>query len=216
MKLPLFALLGCSLLVACHDDAKPDPVATTTTPSASAPPAAPSAVPSAIASTVPTSTTPPPSTVTTTPTSTVAVTPAPSAPSTAPTGPTKPVFAHFAAPQYTVDASNPGTCKAGADCAVSLRFQTTGEFHVNDDYPYRFTANDAPGVQFLGSDGGGTFSKKTGDFQKANATSAVMNVRFRATTAGTAAIAGTFKVAFCTDTACTPATQSVALSVPVH
>jgi hypothetical protein len=205
------------MLVACHDDAKPDPVATTTTPSASSPPAAPSAPPSAAA----TASTPSPlasaptQTATTTPTSatTVAVTPSASAP---PTGPAKPVFAHFAAPQYTVDASNPGTCKAGADCAVSLRFQTTGEFHVNDDYPYRFTANDAPGVQFLGSDGGGTFSKKTGDFQKANATSAVMNVRFRAAAAGTAAIAGTFKVAYCTDTACTPTTQSVALSVPIH
>jgi hypothetical protein len=186
-------------------------VAATPPPSATA-----SAAPSAsIASTTTatataTATTTATATATATTTATVATIP------TAPSPPAKPVFAHFTGPAFTVDASNPGTCKVGGDCAVALRFQTTGEYHVNDDYPYRFTAADAAGVTFLGSDGGGTFSRKTGDFQKANATSAVMNVRFRGTAAGTATIAGTFKLAYCTDATCTPATQAVSLSVPIH
>jgi len=207
-----FVLLGLVALTACHDDAKPDPtpapsatVAAAPTPSASA---TASAAPSASVAAIPTATGTPTSIATATATSTTAA--------ITPSAPAKPVFAHFAGPAFTVDASNPGTCKVGGDCAVSLRFQTTGEYHVNDDYPYRFTATDAPGVTFLGSDGGGTFSRKTGDFQKASATSAVMNVRFRGTAAGTATIAGTFKLAYCTDATCTPATQAVSLSVPIH
>ena len=189
-------------MAACHDDAKPEPTASTSASVAATP-----TVTSTATATTTTTTTATPTATSTSTSIASAVTPPLAA---------KPVSAHFAAAAFTVDASNPGTCKVGGDCAVTLRYQTTGEYHVNDDYPYRFTANDAPGVQFQGSDGGATFSKKTGDFQKASATSAVMNVRFRAASAGTATISGTFKVAFCTDTTCTPAVQAVSLAVPIH
>ena len=49
---------------------------------------------------------------------------------------------------------------------MALRLEASGGYHVNKEYPYKFTANAAPSVDFLGRDPGGAavFSKAAGDF----------------------------------------------------
>jgi hypothetical protein len=107
------------------------------------------------------------------------------------------------ADNFFVDAA-PAACSAGAPCAVALKLVATGDFHVNDEYPYRFKADDAPGVTFLGTDptGATTFSKAAGDWQKADAKSGAMTVKFIAADPGPRAIAGTLKLSVCSAGAC--------------
>ena len=75
---------------------------------------------------------------------------------------------------FFIDAA-PASCAAGSPCSVTLKLVATGDFHINDEYPYKFKADDAPGVAFLGTDPGGknTFSKAAGDWQKTDAKSGV-------------------------------------------
>ena len=53
---------------------------------------------------------------------------------------------------------------------MAVKLVATGEFHINDEYPYRFKADDASGIEFLGTDGGkNAFSKAaTGKSQRKN------------------------------------------------
>jgi hypothetical protein len=107
------------------------------------------------------------------------------------------------AANYFIDAA-PVSCTAGAPCSVTLKLVATGDFHVNDEYPYRFKADDAPGVAFLGTDPGGknTFSKAAGDWQKADAKSGAMTVKLIAANPGGRAIAGTLKLSVCSAQNC--------------
>ncbi len=103
----------------------------------------------------------------------------------------------------TVVPDPPG-CAAGAACSVTLKLFATGQFHINDEYPYRFRADDAPGVAFLGTDAGGknVFSKPAGDWQKLEAKAGTMTVKFSPATAGDQTIAGTFKLSVCSPQSC--------------
>ncbi len=107
------------------------------------------------------------------------------------------------ADHFFVDAP-PATCSPGAPCAVALKLVATGDFHVNDEYPYRFKADDAPGLTFLGTDPSGksTFSKTAGDWQKTDAKSGAMTLKFVADSPGDKAIAGTLKLSVCSAQAC--------------
>ena len=107
------------------------------------------------------------------------------------------------ADHFFVDAP-PATCAPGAPCTVALKLVATGDFHVNDEYPYRFKADDAPGLTFLGTDPGGksTFSKTAGDWQKTDAKSGAMTLKFTTDAPGDKAIAGTLKLSVCSAQAC--------------
>ncbi len=111
------------------------------------------------------------------------------------------------ADHFFVDAA-PATCSPGAPCAVALKLVATGDFHVNDEYPYRFKADDAPGLTFLGTDPSGksTFSKTAGDWQKTDAKSGAMTLKFVVDAAPgervDKAIAGTLKLSVCSAQAC--------------
>lgn len=100
-------------------------------------------------------------------------------------------------------ASRPG-CVVGAQCIVTLQLVARGDFHVNDDYPYRFNANETPGVRFEGTDAAGktVFSKPMGDWRKTNAKSGQMTIRFTPTEKGRKTIAGTFKLSVCSAETC--------------
>src|SRR5262245_3288262 len=73
------------------------------------------------------------------------------------------------ADNYFIDAAPPAPCAVGATCSVTLKLVATGDYHINDEYPYRFKADDAADIEFLGTDSGGknVFSKTSGDWQKA-------------------------------------------------
>jgi hypothetical protein len=112
--------------------------------------------------------------------------------------------AHAACSDHFFVEAAPGDCAAGAPCDLQLKVLATGDYHINDDYPYRFTADEAPGVAFLGANPADTrvFSKSTGDWQKAETKAGTMRVRFTPAAAGPKTIAGTFKVSVCSAENC--------------
>jgi hypothetical protein len=104
---------------------------------------------------------------------------------------------------YFVDAVPQDGCSPGAACRVSLKLVATGDFHVNDEYPYRFKGEPAAGVEFLGTDPGGknVFSKPAGDWAKADAKSGVMTLKLTAA-APPQVVTGVFKLSVCSAESC--------------
>jgi hypothetical protein len=104
---------------------------------------------------------------------------------------------------YAIDATqDPGGCHAGASCTVSLQLSALGDFHINDQYPYRFRADEAPGIEFAGTDPAGknVFSKSANDWHKTDAKTGVMSVKLSGASAAT--LAGTFKLSVCSEQNC--------------
>lgn len=192
------------------------------------PPAAPSASGAASASASPspstsTSTSTTTTTTTTTSTSTKAVASAKPVATTAsaapgkevpPATPLKPASTRLSGKNFTLDAASPG-CRVETPCAMTLRLAASGEYHVNKEYPYKFVAAAAPGVQFLGNGDANTFSRAAGDFREEGEKAATMTVRFKPSSAGEARVSGTFKMSVCSAENCQIETQSVTLAVPV-
>lgn len=107
--------------------------------------------------------------------------------------------AHFALELKPNDA-----CKVGAECVATVDLTALGGYHINKEYPYRFTAGLAKGLEYLGKDaaGPGVFSKAAGDFAEPSETRGVLTVRFRPTQAGAAQVAGSYKFSVCSDQNC--------------
>jgi hypothetical protein len=127
-----------------------------------------------------------------------------------------PACAHaVCADNFFIDATPAGDCAAGSACTVALKLVATGDYHINDEYPYRFKADDAPGVDFLGTGEGGknTFSKATGDWQKSEEKAGVMTVKFVPAERGTRSVGGTFKLSVCSPQACLLEQRQVAATV---
>jgi len=104
---------------------------------------------------------------------------------------------------FFVDAA-PGDCAAGAACSLQLKVVATGDYHINDDYPYRFKANEASGVAFLGANPADktVFTKSAGDWQKAEEKAGTMTVKFTPAATGPKTISGTLKVSVCSAENC--------------
>jgi hypothetical protein len=123
---------------------------------------------------------------------------------------------HVDGKNYVIDAV-PGDCTAGANCAVTVKLAAQGEYHINQQYPYKFTATQAAGVTYLGADTNGpnVFTKTAGDFAIGDEKTATMNVKFKAGQKGTVAIGGTFKLSVCSAQNCQLEQQDVSVNVTV-
>ena len=75
--------------------------------------------------------------------------PRPSGQGAPPATPLKPASTRVSGKNFTLDAASPG-CRVDTPCTMTLRLAASGEYHVNKEYPYKFLAAAAPGVQFLG------------------------------------------------------------------
>jgi hypothetical protein len=108
------------------------------------------------------------------------------------------------ADNFFVDVIAPNDCVTGSACRAALKLVATGDFHVNDEYPYRFRAEDTPGITFVGTDGLGknVFSKAAGDWTKGDAKSGSMALTFLPLEKGSKTISGTFKVSVCSAENC--------------
>ncbi len=129
--------------------------------------------------------------------------------------PAKPAASRTAGSHFTVDFVAPGDCKSGARCNASLTLRALEGYHINNEYPYKFIANDAANVDFLGKEGK-TYSKAGGEFAKTGETTAQMSVPFQGKAAGTAKLSGTFKMSVCSEANCQIETPSLALDVPIQ
>ena len=131
-----------------------------------------------------------------------------------PATPLKPVSTRMSGKNFTLDAASPG-CRVEVPCTMTLRLAASGEYHVNKEYPYKFLAAAAPGVQFLGNGDANTFSRAAGDFHEDGEKAATMTVRFKPTSAGEARVSGSYKMSVCSAENCQVETQAVTLVVPV-
>src|SRR5262249_24391878 len=111
---------------------------------------------------------------------------------------------------FAVAASTPG-CAFEKECTVALKLDASGGYHINKEYPYKFTANANPNVDFLGKDvaGENVFSKAAGDFTENGEATATLVVRFKAKAHGTAAVAGTYKMSVCSAENCQIETPTI-------
>jgi hypothetical protein len=115
---------------------------------------------------------------------------------------------------FALDVASPG-CRTNEDCALTITLSVAGDYHVNKEYPYKFTATPAPAVTYLGKTDANTFSKAAGDFVEQGEKSAIMTVRFRPTAPGDVRVAGTYKMSVCSAEQCQIEQQQVSLAVPV-
>jgi hypothetical protein len=106
---------------------------------------------------------------------------------------------------YRIDTAPLAECKAGTSCQVELRLTALGDYKVNKDYPFKFLAEEQPGISVDG----------TGSFAHQGKQSGAMTVKFQVDTAGTAQLAGTFKLSVCTEATCEIDEPQIAFSIPV-
>jgi hypothetical protein len=126
----------------------------------------------------------------------------------------KPVSKHITGSNFALDVASPG-CKAGEDCAITLKLLPAADYHVNKEYPYKFIATPTSGITFLGKSDANTFAKATGDYAEQGEKASTMTVRFKPTSAGEAHVAGKYKLSVCSAAQCQIEEQPVDLAVPV-
>ena len=116
---------------------------------------------------------------------------------------------------YVVTTATVGDCKAGETCTATLRIVAKSEFHINDEYPYKFTAGDVGGVEFQGTDGAGknVFSKAAGNFVKESAKVGVLTVKLKPQAKGKVDVAGVYKLSVCSDATCKLDNPTVSFAV---
>jgi hypothetical protein len=122
------------------------------------------------------------------------------------------------ADNFFVDTQAPSECAVGSTCDLAVKLTAVGDFHVNDEYPYRFKANDVPGIDYAGTDsmGKGVFSKPAGDWKKADAKTGVMTVKFTPREKGDKTITGTFKMSVCSAANCLLEQRELSAVVAAH
>lgn len=106
------------------------------------------------------------------------------------------------------------SCKKGEECALTLRLEAQGAYHINESYPYKFTPGKkddkalSENVEFVKEN----FSKAGGDFKKEGEKVATLTVRFKPT-AAKGKIVGTYKMSVCSEQNCQLEQQEIALDV---
>ncbi len=132
----------------------------------------------------------------------------------APSRGSTPASKHVTGTNFTLDLESPG-CKAGTECAMTIKLVASGDYHVNAEYPYKFVASAAPGIEFLGKGEATTFTRAAGDFAPHGEKSGTMTVRFKPSSPGEARIAGTYKFSVCSADQCQIEQEKLDLAVPV-
>ena len=118
-----------------------------------------------------------------------AVASAPPTPSAAP----GPAAARAQAAYYTAElraGSEP--CVHGKACRATIRLAALGKYHVNEEYPFRFVPDAAPGVSF-----GAERPLVHEDAQHGT-----LDIELTPAAAGTLRLAGVFKLSVCSESAC--------------
>jgi hypothetical protein len=116
---------------------------------------------------------------------------------------------------FFVDVAAPPSCPVGAPCGMTLTLVAAGDFHINEEYPYKFKADDVKGVDFLGTDQAGknVFSKAANNWQKKDEKTGAMSISFRSTEKGDKAVSGTFKLSVCSAQSCQLEQQPISATV---
>jgi hypothetical protein len=111
---------------------------------------------------------------------------------------------------FSVWLQSSGKYSAGQQGTVEAVVVPKGEFHCNQEYPYKFVASTgSPGV---------TYPKPTvrGDGLSVSTTRAAMRIPFVPQNAGEAKVGGTFHFSVCTDSQCVVEKRDVFVTVKVQ
>jgi len=109
-----------------------------------------------------------------------------------------------------------GSCSVNSECSVKIRLEANAEFHINDNFPYKFKANDVSGVTFLGKKDPLVFSKSDKDFEKKHAKMGELTIRFKPSAKGKVTISGEFKMSVCSEGNCVVDHPNVSVDVNVN
>lgn len=110
---------------------------------------------------------------------------------------------------YDLKLEPSGTYKVGAAGTVQIVLDAKAPFKVNQEYPYSFALNEAPGVKFASM-------KVAEGAVKLEQKRATVSVPFTPSEAGERTISGTFKFSVCTEEQCLIKKQELALAVTVE
>lgn len=124
---------------------------------------------------------------------------------------------------FKLEIKSAGPCKVGDECKVVVLLDATGEFHINKEYPYKFTVKSpAPELDYLGKEGdancaGGklVFSKCAGDFKQEGESKGVLTIRFKPSKAGATKVGGQYKMSVCSAQNCQLESHDLALPLEV-
>ncbi|HEU4409408.1 MAG TPA: hypothetical protein VFS43_29380 [Polyangiaceae bacterium] len=97
-------------------------------------------------------------------------------------------------PNYTVSLRADGPYQQGQEGTAEVTVEAKGEYHINNEYPFRFTPKEGDGVTFKGPVGreGGTVDKAK----------VVLKVPFTPTRGGEVKLAGKMSLSVCSDKQC--------------
>src|SRR5271167_4827454 len=59
---------------------------------------------------------------------------------------------HVEGNHFVIDGAPAAECAVGATCVIAVKLAAQAEFHINQQYPYKFTAVPVAGVTYLGAD----------------------------------------------------------------
>lgn len=98
---------------------------------------------------------------------------------------------------YKVTIEAPGPFKKGTEGKVDVVLTTKGDYHINKQYPYKFTCQDPPadGVQYPKP----VVRREDGTFEERKA---VLSVPFVANRSGEVKLGGVMSLSVCTDANC--------------
>ena len=126
----------------------------------------------------------------------------------------KPVSKHVGGNNFALDLASPG-CKVATECTMTIKLVASSDYHVNKEYPYKFTAAPAPGLEFLGKGDAVTFTRASGDFVEQGEKTGLMTVRFKPASPGEASVKGTYKFSVCSADQCQIEQEKLELTIPV-
>jgi hypothetical protein len=110
--------------------------------------------------------------------------------------------------QFKLALEPGGDYQAGKEGIVTVTLSALPPFKVNDQYPHKFKAKDAPGVKFASA----VFGKDKAKLEKQSLT---LPVRFSPEKSGKVTVAGQFSFSVCTDENCLLEKRDLALTLDV-
>ena len=123
------------------------------------------------------------------------------------TAPAAPAQAQAQAAYYRAELRSGDTpCVHGHPCRATVHLEALGGYHVNEEYPFRFVPEAAPGVTFAAEQ----------PLRHDDALHGTLDVEFTPAAAGAAHVAGVFKLSVCSAGACQIERPRLGLDVPVE
>ena len=108
---------------------------------------------------------------------------------------------------YTAEMRTSGDYKKGAEGVVEIAVTVqSGEYHINDQYPHKFTPKDGEGVTFKGPANKDHADQKT----------LVIKLPFTPTKSGNLTVGGKLAISVCSDKNCLMEKQDLELPLNVN